>query len=280
MARIIADSCCDLSPELIRKFDIDIVPMDVLINDTNYQDGITINPPELFRLVEKTGSMPKTAAPPIATIMEHFSGPGEIVYLCISSKLSASYQNAVIARENLQREDIHIIDSLNLSTGIGHLVVSAAELNQQGLNATEIEEKVNQLVPKVRSSFIIDTLEYLYKGGRCSAMEMVMGSLLKIRPVIEVRSDGTLGVKKKINGSRKKALHSMIDDFAQDLAQVDPKRVFITHTLVDEEEHDAHYIKDELLKIANIEEIIITDAGATIASHCGPDTIGILYLTK
>lgn len=280
MTRIIADSCCDLSPELIRKYDIDIVPMDVLIKDTNYQDGITINPPELFRLVEKTGSMPKTAAPPIATIMEHFSEPGEIVYLCISSQLSASYQNAVIARENLQREDIHIIDSLNLSTGIGHLVVAVAEFNQQGINATEIEEKINQLVPKVRSSFIIDTLDYLYKGGRCSAMEMVVGSILKIRPVIEVRSDGTLGVKKKINGSRKKALHSMIDDFAQDLAQVDPKRVFITHTLVDEQENDAHYIKDELLKITNIDEIFITDAGATIASHCGPDTIGILYLTK
>jgi len=280
MTRIIADSCCDLSPELIRKYDIDIVPMDVLIKDTNYQDGITIDPPELFRLVEKTGSMPKTAAPPIATLMEHFSGPGEIVYLSISSQLSASYQNAVIARENLQREDIHIIDSLNLSTGIGHLVVAAAELNQQGLKAAEIEEKINQLVPKVRSSFIIDTLDYLYKGGRCSAMEMVMGSLLKIRPVIEVRSDGTLGVKKKINGSRKKALHSMIDDFAQDLAQVDTKRVFITHTLVDEQEHDAHYIKDELLKITNIDEIFITDAGATIASHCGPDTIGILYLIK
>ena len=280
MTRIIADSCCDLSPELIRKYDIDIVPLDVLIHDTNYQDGITINPPELFRLVEKTGSMPKTAAPPIATILEHIAAPGEIVYLCISSQLSASYQNAIIARENLQREDIHIIDSLNLSTGIGHLVVVAAELNQQGLSAAEIEEKINQLIPKVRSSFIIDTLEYLYKGGRCSAMEMVVGSLLKIRPVIEVQSDGTLGVKKKINGSRKKALQSMIDDFTQDLAQVDPKRVFITHTLVDEQEHDAHFIKDELNKIANIDEILITKAGATIASHCGPDTIGILYLTK
>ena len=132
-------------------------------------------------------------------------------------------------------------------------------------------------VGRVHTSFIIDTLDYLYMGGRCSAMENVVGSLLKIRPIIEVRPDGTLGVKEKTRGTRKKALGSMLADFEAHLSQVDLHRVFVTHTGCDA---DAAFLKEELLKIAPIEEVCITQAGATVASHCGPDTIGILYLEK
>lgn len=280
MVKIIADSCSDLSPELIEKYQIAIVPLDVLIGDTNYKDGVNLSTRQLFELVEKTGVLPKTSAPSFAAFQEAFSHPGEIVYISISSMLSATYQSAVLVRETLKRDDIHIIDSLNLSTGIGLLVITAAELSAKGLNAAQIVAEINQLVSKVHSSFVIDTLEYIYKGGRCSAIEMLVGGILKIRPVIEVRGDGTLGVKRKVNGTRKKALLSMVDDFSRDIAALEKRRVFITHTLTDEAAADAHFLKTEIEKHVNVDEILFTTAGATIASHCGPETIGILYLTK
>jgi DegV family protein with EDD domain len=169
---------------------------------------------------------------------------------------------------------------LNLSTGIGLLVIAAAELSARGLPAVQIVEEINQLVPKVHSSFVVDTLDYMYKGGRCSAIELLVGGLLKIRPVIDVRGDGTLGVKRKVNGSRKKALLSMVEDLLHDLPNLDTRRIFITHTLTDEAVADAYFLKTEIEKAAQVDEILFTTAGATIASHCGPETIGILYLTK
>lgn len=280
MVKIIADSCSDLSPELIEKYQIGIVPLDVLIGETNYKDGVTLSTSQLFELVAQTGVLPKTSAPSFAAFQEAFNHPGEIAYISIGSKLSATYQSALLARETLNRDDIHIIDSLNLSTGIGLLVIAAAELAAQGLTAPQITAEITQLVPKVHSSFVIDTLEYIYKGGRCSAIEMLVGGILKIRPVIEVRSDGTLGVKRKVNGTRKKALLSMVEDFACDIDNLDKRRVFITHTLTDEATADAYFLKSEIDKLVSVEEILFTTAGATIASHCGPETIGILYLTK
>lgn len=280
MVKIIADSCSDLSPELIEKHLIGLVPLDVLIGETNYKDGVNLSTMQLFDLVEQTGMLPKTSAPPFASFQNAFNHPGEIVFISISSKLSATYQSAVLARETLKRDDIHIIDSLNLSTGIGLLVIAAAELAEQGLTAAQIVAQVNQLVPKVHSSFVVNTLDYIYKGGRCSAIEMLVGGILKIRPVIEVRGDGTLGVRRKVNGSRKKALLAMVEDFSRDLTTLDTKRVFITHTLTDEATADAFFLKSEIEKLASVDEILFTTAGATIASHCGPETIGILYLTK
>lgn len=280
MVKIIADSCSDLSPELIEKYKIGIVPLDVLIGDTNYKDGVNLSTRQLFKLVELTGVLPKTSAPSFAAFQHAFRHPGEIVYISISSMLSATYQSALLARETLKRVDIHIIDSLNLSTGIGLLVVTAAELAARGLNAEQIVAEINQLVPKVHSSFVIDTLEYIYKGGRCSAIEMLVGGILKIRPVIEVRGDGSLGVKRKVNGTRKKALLSMVEDFSRDIAALDKRRVFITHTLTDEAIADAYFLRTEIEKLVGVDEILFTTAGATIASHCGPETIGILYLSK
>ena len=224
--------------------------------------------------------MPKTSAPSIAAFQEHFSQPGEIIFFSIGSKLSGTYQTALLAKDVLNREDIFILDSSNLSTGIGLLVLTAAEMRNQGLDAKTMIDLINLLIPKVHTSFVIDTLDYLYKGGRCSAIELLVGSLLKIRPIIEVKPDGSLGIKRKINGSRKKALMAMIEDFSMDLPKLDTRRVFITHTLTDEAIADAHFLKSEIENIASVDEILFTMAGATIASHCGPETIGILYLVK
>jgi DegV family protein with EDD domain len=277
MINVLTDSCSDLGPELIRQFGIDIIHLSVFINDRTYYDGLDLSPSLLFELVEKSGQMPKTSAPSVAEFMKFFDHPGESLFLGIGSPLSAAYSNALLASQSLDKADIRIIDSLNLSTGIGLLVLKAAELRDQGCSLSEIEHEIRLSVPKVHTSFVVDTLEYVYKGGRCTAIEMIVGSLLKIRPILEVHPDGTLGIREKKGGSRKKALESLLQDFRDHLTTLDPHRVFVTHTTSDD---DAWYLASEIKKMAPIENLHITSAGSTIASHCGPGCIGILYMTR
>jgi len=277
MINILTDSCSDLSPDLIEQFGLNLIRLPVFINNRNYFDGQDITPSLLFELVAKTGQLPKTSAPSIAEFTKFFDRPGESLFLGISSPLSATYSNALLACENLEDASVRVIDSLNLSTGIGLLVLKAAELRDQGCSLDEIERLIRQSVPKVHTSFVLDTLEYVYKGGRCSSIEMIVGSLLKIRPVLEIQQDGTLGIREKNRGSRKKALDSLLLAFTNHIDTLDPHRVFVTHTTSDD---DALYLAAELKKLAPIEHLHITSAGATIASHCGPGCIGILYMTK
>ncbi|MEN6409784.1 MAG: DegV family protein [Anaerolineaceae bacterium] len=278
MVNIVTDSTADLSEELVQRFGIKVVPLWVHISGQSYQDGVDIDRNLLFSLVEKCGELPKTAAATIPEFTEVFQTAEESLYVGISSKFSSSVPNAILANEALQPDHkAFVVDSLNLSTGIGLLAVKAAELRDKGLSAQAIQEELKTWVPRVRTSFVIDTLDYLYMGGRCSAMENVVGSLLKIRPVIYVKPDGTMGVKEKIRGSRKKSLDSMLEDFKKRLPQIDLQRVFITHTGCDA---DAVYLAEELKKMADIQEICITYAGCVIASHCGPNTIGILFFAN
>lgn len=276
MIEIITDSTSDLSPELIDRFHIKSLPLTVFVENREVKDGdLTLQ--QLFDAVDRTGVLPKTSAVPVVDFTAAFSTPNDAIYIGISNQLSATYQNSLLAAAEVKGKKIAAIDSLNLSTGIGLLVCKAAELRDQGRGFEEIVAEIQATIPKVHTSFIIDTLDYLYKGGRCSAMQSIVGSLLHIRPVIEVRKDGTMGVKEKIGGARKRALLSMVDEFQSLLPNIDLHRVFITHTGCDE---DASSLEAELRKLANIDEICITYAGATVASHCGPDTIGILYLLK
>ncbi len=278
MVHILTDSCSDLSQELIHKFDIAVIPLSVFIAGKTYLDGVDITIEELFDLVNQTGQLPKTSAPSVANFVDFFSQfEEEMIYISIGAKLSATYQSAMLAAESLPDRKIFIINSANLSTGIGLLVCKAAELRDQGLSADEIVHQIMESAGKVRTSFVVDTLDYLYMGGRCSALQNIVGSLLKIRPVIEVRQDGTLGVREKLRGTRKRALEALLEDFKNNLPRIDLHRVFITHSGC---ESDAIYLKDGLNQLAEIENICITRAGATIASHCGPNTIGILYLTR
>lgn len=276
MIEIITDSTCDLSPELIERFQIKRLPLTVFVEDHEIKDGdLTLR--ELFDAVDRMGVLPKTSAVPVVDFSEAYKTPNDIICINISSQLSATYQNSVLAAAEVKNRRIANIDSLNLSTGIGLLVVKAAELRDQGRSFDEIVTEIRATVPKIHTSFTIDTLDYLYKGGRCSALANVFGSLLHIRPVIEVRKDGTMGVKEKIGGARKRALLSMVDEFKSLLPTIDLHRVFITHTGCDA---DAAFLEAELRKLANLDEVDITYAGATIASHCGPNTIGILYILK
>jgi DegV family protein with EDD domain len=275
MTNILTDSTADLGDELASRFGIDTIPLYVYLDEHTFIDGVDITLPDLFSSVKRTHQLPKTSAPTVSDFQKAFSRPGETVYIGISSRLSATHQNAIIARESLNSDSIHLVDTLNLSTGIGLLAIQAAKMRSAGIEAAEIARCVAEMAPLVRTSFIVDNLDYLHKGGRCSAVENIMGSLLNIRPVIGVRSDGTLGLKGKTRGSRKKALRFLLDDFDENLAQMNLERVFVTHTGCDD---DAAFLRDELLKMAPITEVLITYAGSVIASHCGPDTIGLLYL--
>ncbi len=278
MIHILTDSCADLNQELINRFHIGVIPLSVYINDKNYHDGKDIFSDALYLEVQKGGQLPKTAAPSVAEFVEFFNQyPGDILFISIGSKLSATNQNALLALEFLPERKIQIIDSSNLSTGIGLLVLAAAEKRDTGASFDDIYAYVLSLIPNVDTSFVIDTLDYLYKGGRCTALESIMGSLLSIHPIIEVRKDGTLGVRKKVRGAGHKAIDALLETFKNNLEKVDLHRVFITHSGGD---IDPEYLLNQMKSIANIDEIHITSAGATIASHCGPKTIGILYLTK
>ncbi len=275
MVTIVTDSTADLSPELINKYQVQVIPLGVNIANQTYQDGVDLNTAQLFQLIEENNQLPQTAAPSIGHFLEVFSQPGEFFYTGLSSALSGTFQNASLAAKELPEGKVQLVDSLNLSTGIGLLVCKAAEMNNEGASNVEIAREISRTVPKVRTSFVIETMDYLYKGGRCSALQHLVGSLLKIRPIIEVNSQGKMGVKDKSRGTRKKALDSMLIDLNDHLPQLEHQRIFITHTGCDE---DAQYLAGEIQKICSPGEVNITTAGAVIASHCGPDTIGILYL--
>ncbi len=277
MIRIITDSTADLGAELADAHRIQVVPLLVHMGGQTYRDGVDLGAADVFRLVEAHGELPKTAAPSLANFMAAFDGPDECLYIGISAQLSGSVNNARLAAAELPPGKVRIVDSLNLSTGIGLLALLAADLRDQGLAAAQIEAAVRAAVPKVHTSFVIETLRYLYMGGRCSAMQNLVGSVLKIRPVIEVLGDGALGVRERVRGTRKRALQTMLDDYAAHLPELDRRRVFVTHSGC---VADAEYLRDEIMRIGVPGQVLITQAGCVVSSHCGPDTIGILYLTR
>jgi DegV family protein with EDD domain len=277
MIQIVTDSTADLGRVIADRSQIKIIPLSVLIGDETYLDGVNIDQAKLFELVKKTGKLPKTAAPTLKDFYSVFKESDEVIFIGISSKLSSTVQNAILTAKEFPDGKVRVIDSLNLSSGIGLLALAAGDLRDKGLAAAEIEKEITRRLPNTRMSFMIDTMEYLYKGGRCSALQSIFGSMLKIHPIIEMLPDGTLGVKDKAYGSRKKSMNLLLQDFEKHLDELDPRRVFITHTSSDE---DAKYLKEEIERIAHPREVLITRAGSVISSHCGPGTIGILYMVK
>ncbi len=277
MITIVTDSTADLSPELIERFGIVVVPLQVNHSGKSYLDGITIHTPELFQIVEESGVLPTTSAPSVGAFAEVFSQSGDIIYIGISTELSSTVHDATIAAEETAPGRVQVIDSLNLSTGIGLLALKAAELRDAGLTAAQITDDVRRAVARVRTSFVIETMDYLYKGGRCSSLQHLVGSLFKIRPVIEVKPDGKMGVKDKLRGTRRKALDALLEDLEKQRQQIEMHRIFVTHTGCDA---DAAYLVQAIHLGYPFDEVCVTTAGSVVASHCGPDTIGILYFIK
>jgi len=277
MINIITDSTSDLGIEIAAEFNLSVIPLSVTIGGEVYHDGVDIHQKDLFVLVEKFGELPKTAAPSVGEFIKIFDRPGESIFVGISSKLSATIQNAILAAESFPAGKVRVIDSLNLSTGVGLLALRAAGLRDQGASAEQVEKELQASVAKLHTSFVIDTMEYIHKGGRCTAIQAIAGSVLKIHPIIEVNQDGTLGVKEKARGTRQKGIQRMLDDFTTHLDELDPERVFVTHSSSDE---DAEFLKCEIIRLAAPKDVRITQAGSVISSHCGPGTIGILFFVK
>ena len=277
--KITADSTCDLSDALLRRYHITLVPLYVSLGGRSYRDKFEISPAELYAYVDRTGMLPKTSAVPVKDYLDLFTpyviAGREVVHFTISSSMSACYQNAVNAAKELG--NVRVIDSANLSTGIGLLVLRAAELAGEGLDADRIVGEIEALIPKVETSFVIDTLKYLHKGGRCSSVAALGANLLSLKPCIEVK-DGAMVVGRKYRGSLENCLAAYVADRLRGRRDLDLSRIFVTHSPLPP--HTAENVIRQIGKLAPFEEILDTDANCTVCTHCGPGTLGILFLRK
>ena len=279
MVKIISDSTCDLSKELIEKYGIRIIPLYVRLGEDEYKDGVNITPEELYKWSDDHGETPKTAASSVADIEEYIDkdGDDEYIIFTISSQMSANFNNCKLAAEDLEMEDrIFVIDSANLSTGIGLQVLRAAELAAEGKKAEEIVSYIESIKGRVRASFVIDTLVYLYRGGRCSGLAAFFGSALKLHPRISV-DDGAMHPEKKYRGKIDRCVLDYVKDMEPALLKAEKARVFITHSGCDSAIVDS--VKAYLESLNHFDEILETRAGAVISSHCGPGTLGVLFIS-
>ena len=274
--KITCDSTCDLTNELYEKHNIHIVPLCIALGDELKYDGENISAAEIFEYAEKTGELPKTSATSIGEYEEVFikyvSEGYEVVHVSLSSELSASNRNACLAAEEIG--NVHVLDSRNLSSGSGHLALLAAELAEGGMAAGEIMDILQRKLKLLDVSFVLQTLEYLHKGGRCSGIAAFGANALKIRPEIQV-VDGSMKVGKKYRGSMEKTILQYVRGRLEEQNNIDHSRIFITHSGVSEE--IVEKTKDLVLQLQNFEEVIETRAGCAISSHCGPACLGVLF---
>lgn len=278
--KIISDSTGDLSPELIEKYDIAIVPLYVLMGDNMQKDGLEVTPDDIYAHVEKTGKLPSTSAPNLGDFQDEFKkwrDQGyDIVHFNISSDFSSSYQNACAAAEGM--DGVYVVDTRNLSTGSGLVVLHGAELAQQGKSAAEIKAACDAMVDKVEASFVVDSIDYLHKGGRCSSVAALGANLLKLKPLIEV-IDGKMKAGKKYRGNIDKVILNYVADKLRGRDDIDKHRIFITHTKCSPV--TVQQVRGKINELyPGFEEILETTAGCTVTSHCGPGTLGILFVRK
>ena len=277
--RICADSTCDLSPELIEKYNITITPLQIFLGDKDYTDQKDIFPQTIYDYVAKTGILPKTAAVSVGTYTDVFTelkkDCDEIIHFTISSEMSSCYQNAKLAAEEIG--GIYVVDSRTLSSGIGHLAIEAAIMAQdETKTGQEIFDYVTSLVDRLNVSFVIISVNFLYKGGRCSGVAAVGANLLKLKPLIEVHS-GKMDMAGKYRGNMKDVVKKYIlDRLTLPDVKFKRDRIFVTCTCTD---YDLpNYAKEIVESLGLFDEVLITIAGSTVTSHCGKDTLGILYI--
>ena len=277
---ITSDSSCDLNQDQLDKYDIHTLPLYVNLNGEEFRDGINITPEDIFAFVKENKKLPKTSALSVADYQNFFTNIlsenkyAEIIHIGLSSGLSTSYNNAVTASQDFDGK-VSVIDGKNLSTGTGLLVLFAAKLAETGLDKQSIIEKVEKIVPFVQSSFIIPETEYLYRGGRCSAIAMLGANLLKIKPRIQV-IDGTMKPNGKPRGKMLPVLKQYVDDVLSEYNTPDPEICFVTHSTIEPEiaEEIKAYVESKNI----FKNVVITVASSTITSHCGKGTLGILFI--
>lgn len=278
MVKITCDSTADLDQEF-QKRGIDFLPLYVTLGDKNYYDGVDITPPDIFKFVKEKKILPKTAArseEDFYTFFNSYVEKGmEVVHFNISSKFSAS--NAEAQKAAARLKGVYVVDSFNLSSGTGLLAMYAKDLADEGADAQTIYNRCIERIPHVQASFVVDTMEYLYKGGRCSGVASFMASVLRIKPMILVR-DGAMVVGKKYMGSFDKVILKYVNDTLERFNTPDLTRIFITHTYA--EDKTVQLVREEIKRLVPFAEIIETHAGCTVTSHCGKNTLGILYINK
>ena len=277
--KITADTVCDLSEELKKRYDITTIPLYVTRDGVTLKDGIEITQKEVFEYYRTTGKLCSTAAINVEDFSRFFQEQlktcDELIVITISSEFSSCYQNACIAAEDFS--GVYIVDSRNLSTGEGLVAVAAAKLAQQGLSASEICTKLHhEIIPKVDASFYVANVEYLHKGGRCSSIAALGANLLKLKPCIDV-IEGKMKVTKKYRGAMDKCMCEYVKDRLTQVEAVDDELIFVTHTCSTDFAISA---AEEIKKHRRFNEIAITEAGCTVACHCGEDTLGILFIRK
>ena len=280
---ITSDSTCDLSKEILEQYDIKIVPLYINVDGKEFKDGVDITTSEMYKLVEETNTIPKTAATSVVDFIEFFKPfyeeGCEVIYTGISSTMSVTFNNARTAASILNEdgERIFVVDSGNLSTGIGLLLLKACKARDEGKSAKEVVEIMENLVPKVRSQFVVETLDYLHKGGRCNGVVKFIGNILKLRIQIEV-FEKSMRVAKKTIGPMKKALTLMVQDYINNVENIDDEFIFVTHSEADDSKNFILNLLEPLKE--KIQNLYITKAGCVISSHCGQGCIGILYIEK
>lgn len=284
MVRIFSDSTCDLSDELLERYGITLMPLYIILGEKDYKDRVNITPAEIFRWSDEHKTTPKTSAASLddikAIIKPTLDAGDEIVAFSISTEMSNMGNVIRLAAQTLDAEDrVHYIDSRNLSTGIGLLVVEAADMAQKGASAEEIVEHINGLIPKVRASFVVDTLTYLHRGGRCSGLAAMAGSVLRLHPKIHVK-DGIMGAGKKYRGRYNDIILNYAKEMEEELLKARPERVFVTHTVPDSGREPVEKVCEYLKGLGYFGEVLETKAGGVISSHCGPGTLGVLFIAK
>lgn len=279
--RIVSDSTCDLSRELIEKYEISIIPLCITLGEDTYLDGVDITPEEIYKWSDEHKTTPKTSAVPFDKIEEilkpMLKDGDDVIYIGISEDMSSTCNRIRIFAEDEEYDRLFVINSKNLSTGIGLQVIRAAELRDEGKSAEEIVSEIEGSRDRVRASFVVDTTVFLARGGRCTAVESFVASALKLHPEIVVK-DGKMGAGRKVRGKTSLAVAAYVDGLMPMIKNAEPRRVFVTHSGSDREIIDA--VKAKLAALNMFDEILETQAGGVISSHCGPNTLGVLFYEK
>ena len=277
--KITADSTCDLSPEQLRQYGIELLPLYVQLGEKTLRDGVDVFPDDIYAHVAQGGDLATTAAVNLADYVRAFSALSRkydfVIHICISQDFSCCYQNACLAAA--EYPNVYVVDSRNLSTGHGLVVLEAGRCAREGMAPEEIAAYLRELSDRVDASFILSRLDYMKKGGRCSSVAVLGANLLKLRPCIEVK-DGKMGVCKKYRGTFDACVKAYIEDRLKGKENLNLRRVFLTHSGVPEEIIET--AKQAVRQYQNFEEICVTRAGCTVSSHCGPGTIGVLFIQE
>ena len=282
MVKIVADSTCDLSKELVERYHITILPLHIVLGDQEFRDGVDITPDEIYAWSDANKTTPKTSAPSVEdtidAIKPHLDQGNEVIVFGISEQMSTCCNVIRMVVQSMDAEDrVTVVDSQNLSTGIGLLVIEAAIMAEEGHTREEIISWIEQLRPLVRASFVVDTLVYLHRGGRCSGIAALAGSMLRLHPEIVVKN-GAMGPSKKYRGKLDSVITTYARDLEADLLKARPDRVFITHSGCNPVTVDK--VRQYLLSLNYFEEILETRAGGVVSSHCGPGTLGVLFIAQ